>query len=123
MRQVTPLCYYSTSTVKATRSLQAQLPKVCHASLVLCCLDKEKVVSSDDNFVLASSGSLLESRCKIAKSVLLLEAVQDETNCSVPWLHLTWTDMLLSTTFSWMICTTELVLGMKYQPCCPECLT
>ena len=41
------------------------------------------MVDSDDTSVLASSGSYLEVLYKIAESALLLEAVQDETICSM----------------------------------------
>ena len=49
------LCHYSHGTVEAIGSLQAQKAKVRQARLVLCCLDGERVVGSDDNSVLASS--------------------------------------------------------------------
>ena len=41
--------------MEATGSLQAQQANVRQARLVLCCLDGERVVGSDDNSVLASS--------------------------------------------------------------------
>ena len=44
-------------TVEGTGHLQAQKAKVCQGSLVLCCLDSEKVIGSNDTFVLASFDS------------------------------------------------------------------
>ena len=72
------LCHYiATNTVEATGSLQGHLAKVQQASLVLCCLDDEKVVI---HLFLASSGCKLGAHYKIAESALWLEAVQDETS-------------------------------------------
>ena len=58
----------------ATGSLKGQQAEVCQARLVLCCLDGEKVVGSDDNSVLASfdcSTKLLcqHFRCCLAKLI------------------------------------------------------
>ena len=49
----------ATSTVEATGSLQAQA-KLCQARLVLCCLDTEKVVGNDHNFVLAGAAKCVK---------------------------------------------------------------
>ena len=56
VRRITSLHYYichANSTVEVCRPNWA---KVREASLVLCCLDGEKVVGSDDTTVLASPG-------------------------------------------------------------------
>ena len=71
-------CYYATiatNAAEATGSFQAQYAKVRQASLVLCWLDGKKMVGNNDNSVLASSDSQLETQYEIAVSALSLTAV------------------------------------------------
>ena len=45
----------------------------------MCCLDGERVVGNDDNFLARSDCYKLEAHYEIAVSALSLEAVHDET--------------------------------------------